>query len=350
MAAMEKTKRVLPNREISAFCAQLALVVGAGISVQEGLLILCEDAEKGPGQALLEELCRKVEMGAPLSQALGDSGRFPDYLVQMVEIGETSGRLEEVLASLTNYYDRSDAMARSVKNAVTYPMVMILMMLLVILVLVVQVLPIFQDVFHQLGGEMSGFALGIMGMGQAMSRYAAYILGAIAVLAVGFLLLRRFPGGRAFLSRLYQRMFRKLSYTIAAGRFASAMALMLSSGVDVDRALVMAKELMDDQRLRENVDRVQERMAAGDRFADALVETGIFSGINARMVLVGFRTGSLDTVMERIAQGYEEEADDRIGSLISRLEPTLVAVLSLVVGMILLSVMLPLMGIMSAIG
>ncbi len=145
-------------------------------------------------------------------------------------------------------------------------------------------------------------------------------------------------------------MFRKLSSAMASGRFASAMSLMLSSGIDVDKSLDMSRELIDNVRIRDKIDRMKAAMAEGARFSDAIVQVGLFSGLYARMITVGFKTGTLDSVMSKVASYYEEDINGRINRLISVLEPSLVAVLSLIVGMILLSVMLPLMGIMSAIG
>ena len=118
----------------------------------------------------------------------------------MVEIGETSGRLDEVLDSLCAYYERNEAITKNIKNAVTYPAVMIVMMMVVIVVLVVNVLPIFNQVFRQLGSEMSAFAQGVMGFGMALSRYSAVIVGVILVAAAGLLALSRTAAGKIALS------------------------------------------------------------------------------------------------------------------------------------------------------
>lgn len=125
---------------------------------------------------------------------------------------------------------------------------------------------------------------------------------------------------------------------------------MLSSGLDLDESVEMTEKLMEHPGTKKKIQRMKERMDSGVSFAEAAVETGLFSAIHSKMLKIGQQTGSMDTVMHQIAEQYEEEVDRRLSSLISALEPTLVAVLSLIVGIILLSVMLPLMGIMSAIG
>lgn len=340
----------LSSGEVAAFCEQMAYMVGAGISMQEGLMIVEGDLKNETGARIMQELLDAVEQGQTLGMALKKSERFPDYMVHMVDIGEASGRLEQVLKSLCAYYERQESISRSIKSAVTFPLIMIGMMIAVILVVIIEVLPVFQNVFQQLGGELSGFVQGLMQFGSAVSNYAVVIIVVIAAIIAVILILRATKGGKQCLSSIYERMFRKTATAIAAGRFASAMALMLSSGMDVDAALEMTQELNENPGTQKKIVRMQELMADGMGFSDAIVETEMFSGLYGKMITVGFKTGTLDSVMQRIAERYEEEADRRLGAIVSALEPTLVAILSLIVGLILISVMLPLMGVMSAIG
>lgn len=345
-----KNQKILSNSEVSAFCGQLSLIVKAGISLQEGLLIMAEDDKGGRGREIIEELTGVMEAGGSFAMALKESGEFPDYMVTMVEIGEASGKLEEVLESLQAYYERNDAISRNIRSSVIYPLVMIIMMVAVILVIIIQVLPVFQQVFQQLGGEMSQFAQGLMNFGELISRYAVWIVAALAVIIAAAILFRMTKKGKVFLSALGGKIFRRLSRAVDSGRFASGMALMLSSGLDLDESVEMTQKLMEHPGTKKKIQQMKERMDSGVNFAKAAVETGLFSALHSKMLKIGEQTGSMDTVMHQIAEQYEEEVDRRLSTLISALEPTLVAVLSLIVGMILLSVMLPLMGIMSAIG
>ena len=343
-------RKILSNSEISAFCGQLSLILKAVISLQEGLLIMAEDDKNGRGGEIIEKLTDVMEAGGSFAAALKESGEFPGYMVTMVEIGEASGKLEEVLESLRAYYERNDAVSRSIRSSVIYPLVMIVMMVAVILVIIIQVLPVFQQVFEQLGGEMSQFAQGLMSFGRGVSQYAVWIAAGLAVVAAGVVFLRMTKRGKAFFAALGAKLFRRLSRAVDSGRFASGMALMLSSGLDLDESVEMTEKLMEHPGTKKKIQRMKERMDSGVSFAEAAVETGLFSALHSKMLKIGQQTGSMDTVMHQIAEQYEEEVDRRLSALISALEPTLVAVLSLIVGMILLSVMLPLMGIMSAIG
>lgn len=344
--------KMLAANELSAFCTQIAMVLKAGVSVDEGISIMLEDMKNAEGKEILSSIHEKIELGETLHDALASSEKFPKYMLDMVQVGEESGKLDEVMDSLSSYYDREENIARSIKSAVTYPLIMIVMMVLVIVVLMVKVLPIFNQVFIQLGSEMSAFSRSVMNFGSVIGKYSVAIVVVLALLIAGFLVLRGTAAGRRTLAR-FQASFiltRGLFSRIASGRFASAMSMMLSAGLDTDRALDMVEKLVDNEPLSEKITACRGQIAEGVSFSDALVQAGIFTGMNARMVSVGFKTGSADQVMHRLADQYEEEVDAKISSIISVLEPTLVAVLSVIVGMILLSVMLPLMGIMSSIG
>ncbi len=345
-------KDTLTPTELSAFCAQVAMIMKSGISVGEGILIMIEDMKHSQGRDILVNIENEIEFGSTFSGALKATGKFPKYVVDMSEIGEATGKLDDVMDSLSAYYEREENISRNIRSALTYPLVMIAMMVLVILVLVVRVMPVFNDVFTQLGSEMTGFSRSVMNMGVVIGQYSFVFIGILILLIAGYGFLRGTDAGRRALARFASVFFvtRGLNAKIASGRFASAMSLMLMSGLDTDQSLEMVFNLVDNDYIRNKITRCKELISGGANFSEALVKTEVFSGIYARMVTVGFRTGSVDMVMRKLADRYEEEVDTQIGGIISILEPTLVAVLSVIVGMILLSVMLPLMGIMSSIG
>lgn len=346
------TKNLLSNSEISAFCAQIAMIMKSGIPVSEGVAIMIEDMKNPHGKAMLEQIGAHLDTGGAFFAALENTGKFPQYVVDMTEMGERTGKLDDVMDSLYAYYEREEAISKNIRSAVTYPMVMIVMMLIVIVVLIVQVLPVFNEVFIQLGSEMTGFSRGMMEMGQVIARYSTIFVVAILVLVVAFLLLRYTGRGSRLFKKLKDNFFatKKLMTKMASGRFASAMAMMLSSGLDIDQSLDMANKLVDNELTRTKIEKCKDLMRDGESFSNALVQADIFTGVYARMISVGFKTGSVDMVMSRIADMYDEEIQTRVGNIISVLEPTLVAVLSVIMGMILLSVMMPLMGIMTSIG
>ena len=352
MSGFGLKRDMLTSSEISAFCAQMSMILKSGISLTEGVEIMHDDAGNPAGREILGAILEELEIGAPLHVALTKSGKFPDYMLTMVEIGEAAGRLENVMESLTSYYEREEAISRAVRSAITYPLIMIIMMLAVITILVVQVMPIFNEVFMGLGAQMTGFSLAVMNFGEALGQYSFVVLGtAIGFIAL-FFIFRATKRGKSLLERFKENFFltRDLYSKIASGKFASAMSLMLASGMDTDKSLEMVAKLVSTPIIKQKIIKCQLKLAQGARFSDALAEVGLFTGVYARMVSVAFRTGAMDSIMEKLAQRYEDETNNKINNIISIVEPTLVAVLSVIVGVILLSVMLPLMGIMAAIG
>lgn len=344
-------QKLLTNNEISAFCGQMAMMLNAGISVTEALSVMKEDAVGG-GQDILETLLHVCEDGNSFHSAVCQADVFPKYVQDMVSIGEQTGNLDTVMASLASYYEREEAISLSIKNAVTYPFLMIAMMLVVIFVLIVKVLPIFNQVYMQLGSEMSGISKSIMNMGTAVSRYAALFVLLFLLLAALYFFFSKTRRGKACMASVGSRFFltKGLYESISAGRFASGMALALRSGFGTEQGLEMVAVLVNNAAYARKIENCRQYINDGLNFSEALIKAGIFSNVYARMVSVGFKSGVMDDVMIKVAEQYEQEVDQKITHVVSTLEPTLVAVLSVIVGMILLSVMLPLMGIMSSIG
>lgn len=347
-----KEKKTLSNKEIASFCSQLSLIYNAGITPTEGMHILLSDTQNTEGREIIETILHHCNQGESFHSAIASAGVFPDYVVNMITIGEESGNLDDVLKSLTDYYEREQSISESIRSAVTYPVVMITMMVLVIVVLLTRVLPIFNQVFVQLGSEMQGISKNLMNLGNSIRKYSIVIIVILAILTVFFILLTKTRIGNRLKNKFLNSFFitRNFYENIAAGRFASGMSLMLGSGMDTYQSLDLVSILVNNKHMEEKIKNCKKLVESGKNFSEAIAETHIFSNLYAKMISVGFRAGSIDTVMKKIADNYEKETDKKIRSIISIIEPTLVIILSVIVGLILLSVILPLMGIMSSIG
>ena len=334
--------------ELSVFCYQLSLMVQAGIGSEESVGILADDARNPREQALLRQIHKVLMEGESLSKALESTGVFPNYLLRMVEIGQISGRLEQVLSALSTFYRRESALRQSLRRAVAYPAAMAVLIAVVFLALVSQVLPVFEQVFRQLGVSMSPVARGLMAFGD-VSKYVAAVFAVVLILAAGYLLwLFRSQKGQAAMSRLLSHT--GPSQAVDRSRFSAAMALMLSSGLPLDEALSRSRALMEDTGLSPALEDCQKKMDAGTPFSKAVEECGIFTGLQSGLLSAGFRTGSSEQAMEELSRRCQEEADERLAIMLGRFEYALVVVLCLAVGLVLLSVMLPLLGVLSAIG
>ena len=341
-------KRPLGAEELSVFCLQLSLMLHAGIGSEESVGILAGDARTPEEKNLLTGVHQALTEGESLSRALEGAGVFPGYMLRMVEIGQVSGRLEQVLSALSDYYRREADTRQSLRRAIAYPAVMAALIAAVFLVLVSRVLPVFRQVLGQLGMSLSPAARGLLALGSA-GRWAAWAVGAALLLCAACALwLCRTARGRAALARLLGRT--APARAVDRGRFASAMALMLSSGLPLDEAMDRCCALLRAGGLSPALERCREEMERGTPFPAAAEACGIFSGLQAGILSAGFRTGVSERAMEELAVRCQEEADETLSALLGRFEYGLIAVLCAAVGLVLLSVMLPLMGALSAIG
>lgn len=339
------------NMELSSFCEQMHLILKSGISSIEGLTIMQEDTPSPEEKAILESLLSNMQESGFLYLAMQETHLFPEYMLHMIQIGEETGTLDEVMEALKLHYDREDSIQKTIRNAVTYPAIMTAMMAVVIVVLLVKVMPIFNQVFVQLGTEMTGFSRVLMNIGTVIHRYSVFFVAVLFLILILILYGTRTSSGRSLVRKIgYGIPFTKMIFEKkAACRFASGMALTLKSGLNPDRSMELVCSLNEDPYFQKKLDACQEEIANGADFSQALLSSGIFTGMYARMTSIGSKTGSMEQVMEQIASSYQDEIDTKMNNMLSVLEPTLVVLLSLIVGVILLSVMLPLMGIMSSI-
>ena len=321
----------LSNEELMSFCSQMAMILHAGISAIEGLAIMREDLPDGEGKRILDVLYDQMNM---------------------TEIGEQTGRLDEVMDGLALHYERERDLMDTIKSALFYPAVMLGMLTVVILILVVRVMPVFHQVLQQLGGGLTGVSAGILHMGMLLSRYSMVFVGILILLAAGIVWLSATEKGRLAFRKWMDRsgFLGKTVEKIACSRVAEGLSLCMFSGLDLDQSLEMTEKLITQETMKKRIDQCRSLMAEGEGFDQALTKSGIFSGLYGKMISVGIRTGSVDQVMSKIAGEYGEAVVQSLEQKVAVVEPTLVAVLSVLVGLILISVMLPLMNIMSNLG
>lgn len=342
-------KHYLSNEDISILCSELASVVSSGLTITDGILVILQDDEDRHKAALLEKILDSVEHGSSITKAFAKTGAFPNYFLKMIEVGETTGRLDTVFASLSEYYAGIEEISISVKSAVTYPAILLIVVFAVIILLSVYVLPIFADVFAQLGLTLPGSAQQIMNAGGVISNVAVFIIGTLAfIIILGVLLYNLVrPFRKAVIHAVSHT---KTAKTLYAARFSAAMSMTLSSGMDIDESLDMCENLLENDYMREKLTECRQKMTDGKAFVEALSETGIFSAVNMRMISIAFSTGTLDKTMATIADNAEKKVSAVIQNAVARFEPTMVIIMAVAVGFILLSVMIPLMGVMTVIG
>lgn len=345
-------KRLLTNLELSIFSRQLALVLHSGISLSDGLLLLQEDCSEQGFAELFHRLCDTLELTGDFSEALSEAGCFPDYFIRMVKIGECSGTMEDILQSLSDYYQRQDTLLGSLRDALIYPLILLGMLTAVLAVLIRQVMPVFADVFRQLGLNLSGMAQSVFQISDLLQRFSAIFLCFLIAAALFTFYALHSARLKASLPSFLRRLpfIKTILLQMARARFAHALALTLHSGLAMDEGFSLAAMLTQEQLPAKQLALAEELLAQGNDLGSVLKESGIFSGLDASMIAVGFRTGTAETILLRIFHSSQQEAEETIQRTIGLVEPTLTAVLSIFTGMILISVMLPLLSVMSGIG
>ena len=345
-------KRKLTSAYLSMFCAEMSVIFQAGITLGDGVKVLIADADRD-GKIVLQSLLDELAKGETFSGALEKSGYFTGHIVGVVKAGEKTGRTVEMLKALSEYYDRLDRLAVTVKNAVFFPLILLAMMIGVILILITQVLPIFSDVFGRHGARMSPLASVFMRVGEWFSGVSvifAIIFGMLFAIA---LILRIFPAVRMGAGRKLRERWggHGIFGETSSYHFISVMALSVESGLKAKEAVELASAVSGGTRATDKRNAECLRLLSeGATLADAMGGSGILSAREAQMLNFGARGGETDATMAEITRRKERNLFDRINRIIARVEPTLIILISVIVGVILLSVMAPLMGIMNSIG
>lgn len=325
----------------------------AGIGPYDSLMLMIDDEHEKDGQTVLREILPSLEAGEPLSAAFNKSGYFPHYMVSMMEAGEQTGRVSETAQALSKHYARQESMRQSLRNAILYPVMLLILMLAVVALLVIQVLPMFNEVYMRLGSRLPPAVERLMAFGQRVSAASVVIAVVVGgILLIAFLLWLIPRARTSITSWLRDRWGDKWLFgDIASSRFASVLAMGVASGLDTEKAMELASDVSGgskavDDKHKQCIDMIRK----GRTLSEAMFETGIFTARNCRMLSIGTRSGVADVALNEIAERNGHEVEAHIDRLLGKIEPTLVIISSVLIGAILLSVMLPLLGIMTALG
>ena len=344
-----KGKRGITSAELSSFCSQVALILSAGLPLYDGMETLAETTKGSEYADLYEAASKAVNETGSLYQALKQDDRWPTYLVEMVGIGEQTGQLESVMNGLADYYSREERIRSSVVSAVTYPLVLGVMLVLIIMIMLWKVLPVFQRVLNSMGvASVSGGTL--MKLGATIGWVVLALVGVVVIAVIVCAILMK-TSAREGVLRFLRKLFppiRRLSMKLSSSRVASVLSMMLSSGFPTGEAMRLMPTVLSDAEAAERVKGIAKELEEGQGFADAMEHSNLFDGLHNRMIRMGVAAGREDQVMNKIAGLYEEQVESGIAQLVAIIEPTLIALLSIVIGAILLSVMLPMAGILSS--
>ena len=338
--------------EISAFCMEYFLLLKAGMPPEECFLILAENEPDTSRKKIFLHLYERKSEGDSLHETMREAGLFPEYLIRMVMLGEETGSLESTFHSLGVYYEKRYRMMQSLKEAVFLPVVLFVVMLVVAVILLTKVMPVFQSVFEQLGSTLPPFSMALLHFGRMLERgkyIFAAVMAAAAVVGLWFAVsLKQRKKAAAFWNRFFYRT--KLGRLYENAHFSSALSMAVASGQSLDRALELAEEFCADDILTARIRECRKAHEEGEVFEEAIKKQELLSPMYCRMLSVGIRTGDLDTALSEIAERSAKEASVKLEKTASAVEPAVVILLSVMTGVLLLSVMLPLVGVLSSFG
>ena len=348
----ENKGAILNSEELSVFCDQIALMLESGMTLRDGIDMLAEDEEKqGAKSRPYSRMRETIEETGSLYIAMKEQEQdWPHYMVEMVGIGEETGRLEEIMRNLSAYYRREGRIKSAASSAVTYPLVLGVMMVVIIAVLLWRVMPVFRRVLGSLGVNPDGASVRLMNIG-AIAGWVVLILIALLLVAVIVVVILMRTKHREKVMEFLRKILppvQQISHKLSSSRIAGMLGMMLSGGFPIENALDMAINALDDPVSIEKVKQIQNKMAEGEPFADAIASSGLFTDFYNRILKIGAASGNEPQVLTKIAEVYEEQVEDDLSRLISLIEPVLVALLSIVIGAILLSMMRPMASVMSS--
>lgn len=338
------------SRDLAVFCGQFSSLVGAGVPVLQALTVLARQFKKSPLAKVLEGVTHSIQSGNSLSQAMREHARvLPPSLIYITAVAEVSGNLDTSYSLLALHFEQEDNFTRKVRSAFTYPGVVLAVAFIVIMFMVIVVLPTYGKLFGQMGADLPASTQFLMAVGGGIKSYWYLLPWPLLGLIWGLRALLRMPKVRGHWQRLAMRVpiFGPLAYKRELARLCRTLATMTRSGVPLLAALLTVREAMDNQPLQEALDAIQEDVRRGDTFGQALERQPIFDRVSVEIIGLGEAAGNMDAMLFRVADLAEKDVNTLLDRLTQLLEPALTVTLGAIVVSIILPMLLPMFDIIS---
>jgi len=334
-----------PNsRDFMVFCRQFATAVEAGMTVLASLKVLTSQTHPKSLAAKLQEITVALEKGSTLAEAFAEHGSyFPRILVNMVEAGEVSGSLDVTLKRLADYFEKEHDLREKIKSASTYPIVIMSVATIVVIFLIVQVLPMFAQMFSDMDAELPLITRALMALGTGAQQWWWLIVLIALMLGLAFRRYARSETGGMSLDRLKMKLpiIGTLYQKMIFARFSRTLATLLASGVGVLTALILVARVTGNKVVEESINKSAAAIRQGQSMAAPLKASGIFPPMLTEMLKIGEETGSVDTMMSKVADFYEADVSYTVARFSSVIEPVLILGLAIVVGTIVIAIVTP---------
>jgi len=337
---------------ISRFTRQFSTMIGAGLPMVQCLDILSQQMEAAELRKIVGQIKESVQSGTTLSEALRKHKKvFDDLYVNMVEAGEVGGALDTILVRLANYREKADQLARKVKGAMVYPIVVSIVAIGVTVAMLKYIVPVFAKMFSDLGAELPGATQIILSISDILNDYFWVFILAVAAMVVTYKMVGRTPNGRLQIDKLKLRIpaIGTLIRKSSVARFSRTLGTLISSGVSILDALDTTARTAGNRVVHDAIKKATLAIAEGDTITGPLKESGVFPPMVVQMISVGEKTGGLDEMLNKIADFYDEEVDAAVAALTSLIEPVVIVVMGAVIGGILIAMYLPMFDIIGQI-
>lgn len=339
-----KGKPIEP-KDIAMFSRQIATMMKAGVPLVQSFDIIGRGHDKPAVQDLLLGIKAEIESGNTMADSLRKNPKyFDDLFCDLVDAGEQSGSLEGMLDRIATYKEKTEALKSKIKKAMTYPIAVVVIAVIVTSILLVKVVPQFQDIFKGFGADLPAFTLFVIGISEFMQEYWWLFLLSIVGTIVGYK--RIHQGSKNVRDRQDKALLKfpiigELLHKAAVARFARTLATTFAAGVPLVEALESAAGASGNALYRDAILKIKDDVTTGMQMNLAMLSTGVFPNMVVQMVAIGEESGSIDAMLSKIADIYEQEVDDAVDGLSALLEPMIMAVLGVLVGGLIIAMYLP---------
>jgi|TARA_R110002153_G_scaffold48668_24_gene137323 type IV pilus assembly protein PilC len=331
--------------DISVFSRQIATMLAAGVTLIQSLDMISQGHAKASMRKLLGDITNEVRSGNPLSSSLRKHPEyFDDLYCDLVYTGEQSGALETIYDRIATYKEKAEALKSKIKKAMFYPVAVVVVALIVTTILLVFVVPQFEEIFSSFGAELPAFTLFVLAISNFVQSYGIFI--GIGIGIAGYMFMRAHKKSQSFRDRVDRAVLKipvigEILKKASIARFTRTLATTFAAGVPLIGALESAAGASGNAVFRDAIMFMRKEVAGGMPMHTSMRATNVFPDMVTQMVAIGEESGSVDSMLSKIATIYEAEVDDMVDGLTSLLEPMIMAVLGVVIGGLIVAMYLP---------
>ena len=347
--SQEAQKKKLSIKDTIIFCRQLSIMLQSGITVIKGISILESKTENVKTRQIYTNIYEAIQKGHSLSAALREQEVFPEMVVNMVEAGEVSGTLEGNLTKMAEHYEKENKLNNKIKNAMLYPVILAIVATIVVIILVAFVLPTFFQMYN--GQELPWPTQVVVSCSNFITSNWFICIIFVALLVVGIPSLLTIPSIRYEFDKMKLNLpiAGKLIRTIYSARCARTFASLYASGLDMIELLKMVSKVLGNTYVQDKFVTVIQKVSRGELISLSLQEMKIFDPMFTSMVYVGEESGAMDSILNKAADYFDEEADAATTRLVGLVEPLMIVTMGIIIGFIVISIMMPMYGMLETI-